>query len=44
MRNSGQHLDGSSSFKKQRGCLTHADNDKAILHKASSSIKRLYTY
>ena len=43
-RNSGQHRDEGGSFKKQCGCLTHADNKKTILCKVSSSIKRLNTY
>ena len=43
-KNSGQHCDNCCSFKKQRGCLTHVDNDKIILRKVLSSIKRLNTY
>ena len=43
-RNSGQHRDEGGSFKKQSGCLTHVDNDKTILRKLSSSIKRLNAY
>ena len=43
-RNSGQHREEGGSFKKQCGCLTHVDNDKTILRKVSSSIKRLNTY
>ena len=31
-------------FKKQSGCLTHVNNDKTIMRKVSSSIKRLNTY
>ena len=43
-RNSGQHGDKGGSFKKQCRCLTHVDNEKTILCKVSSSIKRLNTY
>ena len=42
--NSGQHREEGGSFKKQCECLTHVDNDKTILRKVSSSIKRLNTY
>ena len=43
-RNFGQHRDEGGLFKKQCGCLTHVDNNKTILRKVSSSIKRLNAY
>ena len=43
-RNSGQHRGKRGLLKNQCECLTHEDNDKAILRKVSSSIKRLNTY
>ena len=43
-RNFGQHRDEDGLFKKQCGCLTHVDNNKTILRKVSSSIKRLNAY
>ena len=43
-RNSGQRRGKRGLLKNQCECLTHEDNDKAILRKVSSSIKRLNTY